>query len=97
MDKLTREEVEHVADLAKLALTEEEIEKYRVELKQLIDDIDKVKGIKNYDEDFLIAPFSRDTELRSDEKGEMLDYKVVMENVPHKSGNFVEVPVMLNE
>ncbi len=58
MDKLTREEVEHVADLAKLALTEEEIEKYRVELKQLIDDIDKVKDIKNYDEDFLIAPFS---------------------------------------
>ena len=38
MDKLTREEVEHVADLAKLALTEEEIEKYRVELKQLIDE-----------------------------------------------------------
>ena len=94
MDKLTREEVEHVADLAKLALTEE---KYRVELKQLIDDIDKVKDIKNYDEDFLIAPFSRDAELRSDEKGEMLDYKVAMENVPHKSGNFVEVPVMLNE
>lgn len=97
MDKLTREEVEHVADLAKLALTEEEIEKYRVELKQLIDDIDKVKDIKNYDEDFLIAPFSRDAELRSDEKGEMFDYKVAMENVPHKSGNFVEVPVMLNE
>ena len=97
MDKLTREEVEHVADLAKLALTEEEIEKYRVELKQLIDDIDKVKDIKNYDEDFLIAPFSRDAELRSDEKDEMLDYKVAMENVPHKSGNFVEVPVMLNE
>lgn len=97
MDKLTRKEVEHVADLAKLALTEEEIEKYRVELKQLIDDIDKVKDIKNYDEDFLIAPFSRDAELRSDEKGEMLDYKVAMENVPHKSGNFVEVPVMLNE
>ena len=97
MDKLTREEVEHVADLAKLALTEEEIEKYRVELKQLIDDIDKVKEIKNYDEDFLIAPFSRDAELRSDEKGEMFDYKVAMENVPHKSGNFVEVPVMLNE
>ena len=58
MDKLTREEVEHVADLAKLALTEEEIEKYRVELKQLIDYIDKVKDIKIYDEDFLIAPFS---------------------------------------
>lgn len=32
-DKLSREEVLHVADLARIELSEDEIEKYRVELK----------------------------------------------------------------
>ena len=31
------------------------------------------------------------------EEGKMLDYKKALENAPHKTGNFVEVPVMLNE
>ena len=34
-EKLSREEVLHVANLARIKLTEEEIEKYQVELKKL--------------------------------------------------------------
>ena len=30
-------------------------------------------------------------------EGKMLDYKVAIKNAPHATGNFVEVPVMLNE
>ncbi|MBR1386088.1 MAG: Asp-tRNA(Asn)/Glu-tRNA(Gln) amidotransferase subunit GatC [Bacilli bacterium] len=97
MDKLSREEVLHVANLARIHLEEEEIEKFRVQLKKLMDDIDKIKDVKDYDEDMLISPVSYNSELRKDEEEEMLDYKVVMKNVPHSTGNFVEVPVMLNE
>ena len=46
MDKLTKEEVLHVADLARIELSEEEIEKYQVQLKQLMNDIDKIKEVK---------------------------------------------------
>ena len=35
-EKLTREEVLHVAELARIKVTEEELEKYQVELKQLL-------------------------------------------------------------
>ena len=45
----------------------------------------------------MISPVEYNTELRPDEEGKMLDYKEVMKNVPHSTGNFVEVPVMLNE
>ena len=38
-DKLSREEVLHVAELARISLTEEEIEKYQVELKELLNDV----------------------------------------------------------
>lgn len=97
MDKLSKEQVEHVAHLARINLEEEDIEKYRVQLKKLIDDIDKIKDIENYDEELLITPVTYNSELRSDEVGKMLDYKDAMKNVPNSNGNFVEVPVMINE
>lgn len=97
MEKLSKEQVLHVAHLARINLEESEIEKYQVQLKKLIDDIDKIKDIKGYDEDMLITPVEYKSELRKDEKGPMLDYREAMKNVPNSNGNFVEVPVMINE
>jgi len=97
MNKLSREEVEHVAHLARIGLDEKDIEKYQIHLKKLIDDIDKIKEIENSDEEILITPVDHKTELRADEIGKMLDYKDAMKNVPNSNGNFVEVPVMINE
>lgn len=97
MEKLSKEQVLHVAHLARINLEESEIEKYQVQLKKLIDDIDKIKDIKGYDEEMLITPVEYKSELRKDEKGTMLDYRDVMKNVPSSNGNFVEVPVMINE
>ena len=97
MDKLSREEVEHVAYLARIELTPAEIEKFRVQLKTLMDEIDKIKDIKDYDEDMMFTPVNHDTILRDDIEGEMLDYKTALKNAPRTSGNFVEVPVMIGE
>ena len=97
MDKLSREEVEHVAKLARIGLDEKDIAKFQVELKKLISDIDKIKDIKTRDDDMLITPVDFNSELRNDEVGNMLDYRDAMKNVPHSNGNFVEVPVMINE
>lgn len=96
-EKLTREEVLHVAHLARINISEEEIEKYQIDLKQLLDDVNKINDIKNFDEEFLIAPHEHNSELRKDEEGEMLNEEEIMKNVPQHNGNFVEVPVMLNE
>ena len=56
MDKLTKEEVMHVAYLARIEVTEEEIEKYQVELKKLLNDVDKINEVEGYDDEILIAP-----------------------------------------
>ena len=45
-DKLSREEVLHVAHLANIKLNDDEIEKYRVELKSLLNEIDKIMDWK---------------------------------------------------
>ena len=96
-EKLTREEVLHVANLARIKLSEEEIEKYQVELKKLLNDVEKINEVEGYDDDILIACWDRNTELRKDTEGEMLDPKQVVENAPHHTGNYIEVPVVIGE
>ena len=95
MNKLTREEVLHVARLARIELSEKEIEKYQVELKQLLDDVEKINDVKGYDDDILIACWENNAELRKDEPGEMLNPKEVLENAPRHSGNYIAVPVVI--
>lgn len=97
MDKLSKEEVLHVANLARISLTDEEVEKYRVELKVLIDDIDKIKEVDGYDEEMMYTPVDFNARLREDEVGSMLTAKEVIKNAPKKNGSFIEVPVMINE
>ncbi|MBQ8891446.1 MAG: aspartyl/glutamyl-tRNA amidotransferase subunit C [Bacilli bacterium] len=92
MDKLSREEVLHVLDLARLNASDEEIEKYRVELKQMITEIDKIKDINDFDSDYLIAPWSNESTLR-DNGSILISKDNVLKNVPNKKGNFVSLDV----
>jgi len=96
-DKLTKEEVLHVAHLARINVSSEEIEKYQVELKQLLDEVEKIKDVDSYDDDLLISVVEHNTVLREDVNGSHLSEQEFMKNVPNSNGNFVEVPVMLNE
>lgn len=96
-EKLTREEVLHVAELARIKVTEEEIEKYQVELKQLLTDVEKINDVTGYDDEILIAAWSDKTNLREDKAKDMLNPKTVVENAPRHSGNYIEVPVVISE
>ena len=92
MDKLRKEEVLHVLDLARLDATEEEIEKYRIDLKKMINEIDKIKEFNNFDDDILIAPWSNNSLLRENNSVN-IDNTDILKNVPSRKGNFISVDV----
>jgi len=87
----------HVAELARISLTEEEIEKYQVELKELLNDVEKIKEVRGYDDEILIACWNDNTKLRKDEPKEMLNPKEVIGASPRHSGNYIEVPVVISD
>ena len=89
---LTKEEVLHVLNLARLEASEEEIEKYQVELKKMIDEIYKIKELDDFDDELMIAPWSHDVTLRENGSLKIEDANV-LENVPCKKGNFIAVDV----
>lgn len=96
-DRLSKEEVMHVADLARIKVSEKEIEKYQVELKKLLTDVEKINEVKGYDDDILIACWEEDTKLRKDEAGIMLNPKEVISSASRHSGNYIEVPVVISD
>lgn len=96
-DKLSREEVLHVAHLARIEMDEDEIAMYQVKLKQLLNEIEKINEVKVYDEDMLICPTENKCTLREDRVGEMLNPKDILKNAPRHNGNYISVPVVIGE
>ncbi len=92
---LTKEEVLHVAHLARIEVTEEEIEKYQKDLKVLFDEIDKIKDLSDFDSGKMISPSENTYDLKRESV--KVDDSNLLINVPKKKGNFVEVVVMVNE
>lgn len=96
-EKLTKEEVLHVAKLAKIKLSDEELEKYQIDLKKLLNEVEKINEVENYDDNIMIAPWDANTVLRKDTEGKMLNKDDMLKNVPKHVGNYVEVPAVIGE
>ena len=94
-NKLSRDEVLHVAHLARIGISEEEIERYQVTLKKMIDEIDKIKDLDDFDQEMIFSP--HDDLLPLEEINSSVCCDNLLKNVPHTKGNFIEVPVMINE
>ena len=92
---LSKEEVLHVAHLARIEITDEELEKYQKDLKVLFDEIDKIKDLDDFSSDKMISPCENTYDLKRESVN--VDQDNLLLNVPKKKGNFVEVPVMVNE
>lgn len=94
MNELTREEVLHVAHLARIDVTEEDINKYKVQLKQILDEINRINEL-DVDGDILISPTDNKNVYREDIGiNEDVD---VLRNAPKKSGNYIEIKRFVND
>ena len=97
MDKLTKEEVLHVADLGKLELSEEEIDRFSYQLKSLFNEIDKVNEIDVSVKDGIFSPLDNECSMFSDSYTVFDDTNKLIENAPHKLENFIEVAGVFDE
>ena len=97
MDKLSRNEVLHVAELGRLELTEEEIEKFSYQLKALFKEIDKINEIKLESDDILISTTSSSCTCFKDEPNNCAYNKSLIENAPSRFDEYIEIRGVLNE
>lgn len=89
---LSRDQVLYVARLARLELTDEEVEGFSGELSKITDWIDKIGELELED----VRPTSHVVEvenaLRADEPHESLDSSVALESAPDAADGGFRVP-----
>ncbi len=93
--KLTRNEVMHVAHLARINISEEELEMYQMNLAQMIEEIDKIKDLNDFDNEMIYTPCEQNLNLENSKV--TVASNDLLTNAPCTKGNFIEVPVMINE
>lgn len=97
MNKLSKEEVLRVAELGRLSLTEEEIDKFSYQLKELFTEINKINEINLEVKETLISPYTNDCVMFKDEPKEIEKPNLLIENAPKRFDNFIEVAGVFDE
>jgi len=93
--KLSREEVEHVALLARLDLKEEEKERFRAQLSSILEYAEMLNRLdtNNVDPTYHVLPLQNVS--RPDEARESLLREEVLRNAPERVAGYFKVPRIL--
>lgn len=92
---VNKETVEYVAHLARIELTQDELERLSSQLSSIVGFIDKLSelNVQNISPTSHILPINNI--LREDLPKGSLPVNKVLENAPVKEGNFFEVPKVI--
>ena len=94
---LTREEVENIAHLARLQLSEEEKERYRQQLSSILEHVAKLQNLDTGDIEPLNSVVAERSRLRDDEPGICLSPEELLSNAPDVHSQQFRVPPVLDQ
>ncbi|KOY81797.1 Asp-tRNA(Asn)/Glu-tRNA(Gln) amidotransferase subunit GatC [Lysinibacillus sp. FSL H8-0500] len=95
MAKLTKEEVKHVANLARLAITEEEAEKFAEQLGKITDFAEQLNELDTTNVEPTTHVLPLVNVMREDVAVKGLDREVMMLNVKEQEDGQVKVPPIM--
>lgn len=93
---INKEDIKHIADLSMLNLSEEEIEKYTVNMQDIVEFANKVNSLNT--EGVTESAFALDTfnVFRKDEVKESFNRDELLKNAPTSNGEAYSLPSMMN-
>jgi aspartyl-tRNA(Asn)/glutamyl-tRNA(Gln) amidotransferase subunit C len=97
MAQITRDEVAHVARLARLLLTDEEIDTFTEQLGKVLDHARDVEALDVADVPPTAHPYPLANVLRADEPQPCLDREAALEGAPVVEAGQFRVPPVLGE
>jgi aspartyl-tRNA(Asn)/glutamyl-tRNA(Gln) amidotransferase subunit C len=97
MSEITREQVEHLAGLARIALTPDEIDTMTRELGQIVDNVAKVQEVATDDVPATSHPIPLENVFRADVVGETLTVEQALSGAPDHDGSRFRVTAILGE
>jgi len=94
---IAREDVEHVAELARLALTAAEKDQFSAQLNSILTYIEKLNELDTRDVEPTSHVLSMSNVFRDDDVRPSLDRTEVLRNAPEESHFFFKVPRIIEE
>ena len=94
--RITRADVEHVAGLARLALTDDEVERFTAELAVILEHAEDVAALDLEDVPPTAHPLPLVNVFRGDEVGATLDREEVLSQAPAAEDGRFRVPRILD-
>jgi aspartyl-tRNA(Asn)/glutamyl-tRNA(Gln) amidotransferase subunit C len=95
--KLSREEVLHIAALAKVGLTGEDVENFREQLSNILANFEVLQKVDTEG----VPPTSQSIELQNvimcDEVRSSMSVDEVLANAPQKENDFIKVKIVLED
>jgi aspartyl-tRNA(Asn)/glutamyl-tRNA(Gln) amidotransferase subunit C len=95
--KLTTEEVRHVAALARLGMTDAELELMRDQLSHILESFDALGQVDTDGVEPTRHSVDVDSVMRDDEVRDSLPREDVLANAPSREGDFVRVRAVLGD
>jgi len=95
--KLSREEVLHIALLARLGLAEEEVDKLREQLSNILENFQVLQEVDTTDVPPTAQSIALQNVLRDDRVVSSLDPEQVLANAPQREEEFFRVKAVLEE
>lgn len=84
--------VQHIANLARLALNEEQVQEYSEKLSQVLSHFEKMSKIPTDNVAPMLTPTEIEEYLRPDEAHSMTTTDELLSNSPSSQGNLFKVP-----
>ena len=93
--KLSREQVEHIADLARLALSEDEVAMYQEQLSAILQHFDHLQQLETEDIPPTASVLPLRSVMRADEARPSLERERILANAPDATVGCFRVPPVL--
>jgi aspartyl-tRNA(Asn)/glutamyl-tRNA(Gln) amidotransferase subunit C len=93
--KLSREEVKHIALLARLGLSEAEIEKFRIQLSDILENFEILKQVDTTDLPPTAQSIALQNVFRPDEAKPSYPVEDILGNAPQREGNCFKTRAVL--
>jgi len=94
---ISREDVEHVAALARLGLTDAEIDLMQGQLNRILEAVNQLQDVDTSSVDPTATVIQLENVMRDDVARPSMDREAVLANAPLREGGLLRVPVVLEE
>jgi len=95
MMKLSREEVLHIARLARLGLNEAEVDRFREQLSNILENFEILQQVDTSNVPPTAQSITLQSVMRNDEVTPSLPSDEILANAPRKEGDFFRVRAVL--